>query len=769
MANLDKILLNNTFTLPAGFNIDSTEPIDSRFQVDTKEDLYKDWGNAKVTNKDGVNEAIYKYDGLITYVKSEGKSYRYNSSLLSDENLKGWELVPVLSDIPNAPVQGISVDGVEIEPDEDGIVNITLPEIPEYTLEAGDTNSVKLVKDGESAGEVSISLTADAVSAALLKATKENVGKIILVSGEPEDSEYLNGTYIIDGIGSVKYLATTTGSSAEASTEELIDNAIKELDSTISAEEGKFITGITITDGKLVSCTSGTITIPEAPEYTIQSAHPEGATKTTYTLLKDGAAVEGSIIEVNDSEITFKEGDIYIADKHVLITSDLDDYLVKDIKDGDVLLSLNSDGEVSSTISLKYETKTEGEGEEAVTYPVINLYGKDTTTPISTIDASEFIKDGFLSSASYDEENHKLTLTWNTDSDIKTPTVIDLSGLIDVHDVVGGDGADDLVKIVVEEKNENGVLTFTVSIDETNLQNKLDEINGAFIKSVVDNDTATYVKVNAATTDQVVTISVDETELSTKLGEIADKFSEIDGKFVESVTAPALDEQDTLVKVTINNDDSQNPVISLDDSVLDTKFDNYLPYEKIVTGEVAGDFINISLNVDENKELSVSFDETKLNERFDALVDADTKCTSATINVAEATTPETDEVDVISKQTIILTGETGESLETETPIASVKVVTKQYVDSKFESITDSDTKCTSATINVAEATTPETDEVDVIAKQQIVLTGETGESLETETPIASVKVVTKQYVDGKFAEVPTYTAITNDEIDALFV
>lgn len=618
MANLDKILLNNTFTLPAGFNIDSTEPIDSRFQVNTKEDLYKDWGNAKVTNKDGVNEAIYKYDGLITYVKSEGKSYRYNSSLLSDENLKGWELVPVLSDIPNAPVQGISVDGVEIEPDENGIVNITLPDV-----------------DGK------------------------------------------------------------------------ITNAIEDLDSTISTESG-FLTGITIENGKLVSYTSDTITIPEVhvPEYTVFKTTND--TSTEYKLQKDGVDVAETII-VPKSEITFKEGDIYIADKHVLITSDLDDYLVKDIKDGDALLSLNSDGEVSSTISLKYETKTEGEGEEVVTYPVINLYGKDTKNPISTINVSEFIKDGFLSSASYDEETHKLTLTWNTDSGIKTPTIIDLSGLVDVHDVVSGDVEGDLVKIVVDEKNENGVLTFIVSNDETNLQNKLDEIDGKFIKSVVDNDTATYVKVNTNTVNQAVTISVDESGLTTKLTEIDNKFSEIDSKFVESVDAPELDKQDTLVKVKVDNTDSQKPVISLDDSALDTKFDDldtkfddYLPYEKIATGEVSGDFINISLNVDENKELSVSFDETKLNERFEALVDADTKCTSATINVAEATTPVTDEVDVIAKQTIVLKSETGESLETEQPISSVKVVTKQYVDSKF-------------------------------------------------------------------AEVPTYTAITNDEIDALFV
>ena len=751
MANLDKILLNNTFTLPAGFNIDSTEPIDSRFQVNTKEDLYKDWGNAKVTNKDGVNEAIYKYDGLITYVKSEGKSYRYNSSLLSDENLKGWELVPVLSDIPNAPVQGISVDGVKIEPDENGIVNITLPEIPEvvhpeYELVEGDTNSVKLLKDGEDIGEVSISLTADVVSAAKLKATKENVGKIILVSSEPEDSEYLNGTYIIDGIGSVKYLATTSGSSDEASTEELIDNAIKSLDSTISTESG-FLTGITIENGKLVSYTSDTITIPEVhvPEYTIFKGTND--TSTEYTLQKDGVDVAETII-VPKSEITFKEGDIYIADKHVLITSDLDDYLIKYIKDGDVLLSLNSDGEVSSTISLKYETKTEGEGEKAVTYPVINLYGKDDKNPISTINASDFVKDGFLSSASYDEENHKLTLTWNTDSDIKIPTVIDLSGLIDVHDVVGGDGVDDLVKIVVDEKNENGVLTFTVSNDETNLQNKLDELDGKFIKSVVDNDTATYVKVDTNTVDQVVTISVDESALSNKL-------DELNGSFIKSVV-----DNDTATYVKVETDTNEQVVtISVDESALSDKIEDIedrldkIEDNTIEKGVGVENFVELTVNNTESNNVTISIDDSDLKTKIDTIE-------SNFDNYVEL-------VDVKKGQSTLLKVEV-DNTDKQNPVISLtdNGLDKRITD--LEGRVDNDTKCTLATINVADAPVVSENEVEVIAKQTIVLKGE-GESLETEQPISSVKVVTKQYVDGKFAEVPTYTAITNTEIDALFV
>ena len=64
--------------------------------------------------------------------------------------------------------------------------------------------------------------------------------------------------------------------------------------------------------------------------------------------------------------------------------------------------------------------------------------------------------------------------------------------------------------------------------------------------------------------------------------------------------------------------------------------------------------------------------------------------------------------------------------------------------------TDNDTKCTLATINVADAPAASENEIDVIAKQQIVLTGETGESLETKQPITSVKVVTKKYVEENF-------------------
>lgn len=50
----------------------------------------------------------------------------------------------------------------------------------------------------------------------------------------------------------------------------------------------------------------------------------------------------------------------------------------------------------------------------------------------SGIDASDFIKDGMISSVTYDEGTHVLTITWNTEAGIET-TNIPLSGLVDTY------------------------------------------------------------------------------------------------------------------------------------------------------------------------------------------------------------------------------------------------------------------------------------------------------------------------------------------------
>lgn len=69
---------------------------------------------------------------------------------------------------------------------------------------------------------------------------------------------------------------------------------------------------------------------------------------------------------------------------------------------------------------------------------VINLYGKGGSGDvISSVDATGFVKDGFLSSVTYDDESQVLTFVWNTDAGVET-TEIEMSGLVDTYEAGSG-------------------------------------------------------------------------------------------------------------------------------------------------------------------------------------------------------------------------------------------------------------------------------------------------------------------------------------------
>lgn len=80
-----------------------------------------------------------------------------------------------------------------------------------------------------------------------------------------------------------------------------------------------------------------------------------------------------------------------------------------------------------SKIGLKYDSVNK---EILIGTEGISGYG-------TSIDASDFIKDGMISSVSYDKDTHKLTITWNTSAG-HADTVIDLSGLVDVYTAGNG-------------------------------------------------------------------------------------------------------------------------------------------------------------------------------------------------------------------------------------------------------------------------------------------------------------------------------------------
>ena len=133
---------------------------------------------------------------------------------------------------------------------------------------------------------------------------------------------------------------------------------------------------------------------------------------------------------------------------------------VNGVAANDKFLTLGADKLISAAASLKY-VKTEATGSDPAKYE-IQLIGKDSQV-VSTIDASDFIKDGMVKSVDFNENTKHLTITFNTDA--------------------GQDAIDvDLTKLVDTYKNGKGLALAedgTFSIDEAVVATK-EWANGAF-------------------------------------------------------------------------------------------------------------------------------------------------------------------------------------------------------------------------------------------------------------------------------------------------
>lgn len=133
---------------------------------------------------------------------------------------------------------------------------------------------------------------------------------------------------------------------------------------------------------------------------------------------------------------------------------------VNGVATNDKFLTLGADKLISAAASLKY-VKTEATGSVPAKYE-IQLIGKNNKV-VSTIDASDFIKDGMVESVNFDENTKHLTITFNTDA--------------------GQDAIDvDLTKLVDTYKNGKGLALAkdgTFSIDEAVVATK-EWANGSF-------------------------------------------------------------------------------------------------------------------------------------------------------------------------------------------------------------------------------------------------------------------------------------------------
>lgn len=324
------------------------------------------------------------------------------------------------------------------------------------------TNKESWVPVGIGNGSISVETYAEAIALA----SNDNVGQIIYVTTKSEyDSEgdgvveeYDAAPYIVIGNGNLQKLASSSASGdIEGDVRELITK-VSDLESVVGDETDGIVKDVndlkagTVKDVKFNGSTVVTdgvaeITVDLAP-YALQSTL-EGVEGRVSTL-ESGKVdkVEGSrlMTEVEGTKLSgIEEGaqvniiesvkvngtavEVNAEDKSVNIS--IEAIKVKNVDGADKILSLTENGEVKSELSIAYLKSENSEDGK----PYIGLYGKNGTTLISSIDATDFIKDGMISGVELlDNIDGKkvLRITWNVDSG-KEVVDVDVTELLDYY------------------------------------------------------------------------------------------------------------------------------------------------------------------------------------------------------------------------------------------------------------------------------------------------------------------------------------------------
>ena len=243
-----------------------------------------------------------------------------------------------------------------------------------------------------------------------------------------------------------------------------------ELNKITNSDDGSIAKAIKAAKNELIGSTDDTST-----SNTITGAKKYTDSKIAELNLTDSAVAKSFVTKVdqNNGKITVARGEVTSKDKTVKMT---------DGTDGGFDVAVNIDGttiiknESSGVLSVASGALTQYKGSNAVKVSEVDqennktvslsinsndkvltqsndglfaninltwdreqglkLIGKDSIE-IATIPATDFIKDGMLENATYDEKTHKITLTFNTDSG-KQAVELNLSDLVDTYEAGNG-------------------------------------------------------------------------------------------------------------------------------------------------------------------------------------------------------------------------------------------------------------------------------------------------------------------------------------------
>lgn len=227
-------------------------------------------------------------------------------------------------------------------------------------------------------------------------------------------------------------------------------------------------------------------TIKGAKKAAAEAKAAADTAKTTADGKVASVDVAGAIVKTGEAttptialKLAETQGNVVLSQENGLKAEiNLSAFGVKGVAEGEKVISVSTKGLLSSTLSLKYDSATKK----------INLYGKaeDETNLISSIDATDFIKDGMLEKAELvtNPEGQKkgtyIVLTWNTAAG-KEAMPIDVSSLIDTYTAKADGG------LVLEDH--------AFSVDTTKIAT-VESVNGVAVRvttlegKVADNETA---------------------------------------------------------------------------------------------------------------------------------------------------------------------------------------------------------------------------------------------------------------------------------------
>lgn len=439
----------NTFNFSGGFNINSQEPIDSRFVVGLLSDL--------TSSATWTSDQLY--NGLVVAVEESGKLYilRDRDNYQDEDSWsevggsgKGTVIVPTYNDASVYAVPEGKGQLIYVEKTTYRLID------PSTGQEYGDYTETK-----------------------------------------PEGTEgtdyhtYPSGAYISNG-GSIDKMAQSTASGSIESEVQELQSKVGELTEDINTLKGDASTAgsvqktvadaIAVEDASMKAYVDSAV---EAAEQALADIDASIAELESDKLDKD--AIDASTLKFTDDKLTVKvkagTNALKIdASGNGLYVEEFD-ASVKGVKDGEHIISLGSDGMLDASLSINYDSSAKR----------IQLLGRDASV-LSEIDATDFIKDGMIDSVELvvnpagEPAGTYLKIVFNTESG-KEPILVNVTSLIDVYAAGNGlqlDGKTFSVK--VSTNSEEFLSVDSTGIKVTGVQDAIDTAISALNITGLRND-----------------------------------------------------------------------------------------------------------------------------------------------------------------------------------------------------------------------------------------------------------------------------------------